>query len=653
MKGSSLLILLFLFIAGVCNVYAGTYYVDRDHPAANDSNAGTEDFPWETIVHAADVADAGDTVFIKAGIYADGDVVVANSGVAGEEIVFTAYPGHERQAVIKGAAFRSFGKSHFRVHGLKVLESPSYGFRFQGPADPTEPPAENIVISGVHTYDTCSSGIAVWGVKWGENPGDYDNIRDVIIEDNLLELGTHGCKNEIITVANGAVNITVRNNEIRLGDPAKEGGDEGIDFKEGVRDSRIHGNYIHHLSDKAIYIDGGSDPSDPLISNIHIYDNVMMHLPSAGIVVTTEGLGDVDGVYVYNNIVAHVDGDGYRVYDHPGGNAEGGTVKNVHFINNTAFDTGLEYGGGFRVNHDTATGIVFRNNIAWSNKDYDIRPAAETLTEGNLCAESFCEVSEVPQFIDSWNDDFRLQASSPAIDRGLFQGGPAVDIAGTPRPQGAALDLGAYEFIVNDPVPGPDTESPSVVVTHPSGGSVSGSVIIQVDASDNIGVEVIEIYLDGKMLAADNLPPYTVSWNTMTHGDGSAIIEARAFDAAGNMGKHNVLISVDNQPPEDTTSPTVSFTSPAEGATVSGTFGVSISAADEAGIASVSLYIDGDLYGADTSAPYAFSWNTRKASTGAHELKAVAVDSNGNTSSLKQPVIVAKNTKGDKGKGRK
>ena len=57
------------------------------------------------------------------------------------------------------------------------------------------------------------------------------------------------------------MNVTVRNNDIRLGDPAMVGGDEGIDFKEGVLDSRIYGNYIHHLSDKAIYIDGGIDPS--------------------------------------------------------------------------------------------------------------------------------------------------------------------------------------------------------------------------------------------------------------------------------------------------------------------------------------------------------------------------------------------------------
>lgn len=97
-------------------------------------------------------------------------------------------------------------------------------------------------------------------MKWGRDPGDYDNIRDVVIEDNLLELGAHGCKNEIITVANGAVNITVRNNEIRLGDPAMEGGDEGIDFKEGVRDSRIYGNYIHHLSPRSSLVQSMTAP---------------------------------------------------------------------------------------------------------------------------------------------------------------------------------------------------------------------------------------------------------------------------------------------------------------------------------------------------------------------------------------------------------
>lgn len=97
-------------------------------------------------------------------------------------------------------------------------------------------------------------------------------------------------------------------------------------------------------------------------------------------------------------------------------------MKNVHFINNTVTGSGHENGGGLRVNHGSASGIVMRNKIAWNNVDYDIRPGAGTHTESNLCGDSLCEIQESPQFIDPQNDDFRLAATSPAIDVGLFWG---------------------------------------------------------------------------------------------------------------------------------------------------------------------------------------------------------------------------------------
>src|SRR5438876_300081 len=45
------------------------YYVDQKNSAASDSNPGTENAPWKTIRKAADVAIAGDLVWIKAGTY--------------------------------------------------------------------------------------------------------------------------------------------------------------------------------------------------------------------------------------------------------------------------------------------------------------------------------------------------------------------------------------------------------------------------------------------------------------------------------------------------------------------------------------------------------------------------------------------------------
>src|SRR5512139_1738926 len=68
---------------------ATTYYVDRNHPQASDSNPGTEALPWLTIQHAAQVAVAGDTVLIKPGVYTGG-ITVETGGTAGAPITFHA-----------------------------------------------------------------------------------------------------------------------------------------------------------------------------------------------------------------------------------------------------------------------------------------------------------------------------------------------------------------------------------------------------------------------------------------------------------------------------------------------------------------------------------------------------------------------------------
>jgi hypothetical protein len=54
-----------------------------------------------------------------------------------------------------------------------------------------------------------------------------------------------------------------------------------------------------------------------------------------------------------------------------------------------------------------------------------------------------------PQFLDLAGRDFRLAATSPALDRGATFFGLPRDILGTSRPQGAGYDLGAYERPVN------------------------------------------------------------------------------------------------------------------------------------------------------------------------------------------------------------
>ena len=84
----------------------------------------------------------------------------------------------------------------------------------------------------------------------------------------------------------------------------------------------------------------------------------------------------------------------------------------------------------------------------------------------------------------------------------------------------------------------------------------------------------------------------------------------------------------------DATPPTVSITTPASDATVSGAaVTVSATASDDVGVAGVQFKLDDDanLGAEDTSSPYSVTWNSTTATNGSHTLTAVARDAAGNT----------------------
>jgi subtilisin family serine protease len=101
----------------------------------------------------------------------------------------------------------------------------------------------------------------------------------------------------------------------------------------------------------------------------------------------------------------------------------------------------------------------------------------------------------------------------------------------------------------------------------------------------------------------------------------------------GTGSPNRLLYSLFGGAPGDTTPPTTSITSPANGSTVSGTVTVQASASDAVGVTRVELYVDGSLAGTDTSSPYSFSWNTTGVANGSHGLQTRAYDAAGNVGS--------------------
>ncbi len=192
-----------------------------------------------------------------------------------------------------------------------------------------------------------------------------------------------------------------------------------------------------------------------------------------------------------------------------------------------------------------------------------------------------------------------------------------------------------YSVIVYDGYkgapPANDIIPPAVSISTPtSGAAVSGTTPVYVTASDNIGVASVELYLDGNFLGKDTASPYSFAWNTTTTTNASHSLQARAYDAAGNAANSSaVIVTVNNM--ADTSPPTVTITSPANGSLVTKSVKIRVNAADGSNVRRVEAYVDGKMLGsascAASSCTASFNWNTTKGvGKGPHTITAYAYD---------------------------
>ena len=97
---------------------------------------------------------------------------------------------------------------------------------------------------------------------------------------------------------------------------------------------------------------------------------------------------------------------------------------------------------------------------------------------------------------------------------------------------------------------GSDATPPTVSVTAPAGGStLTGTVNVNANAADNVGVIGVQFLLDDAPLGAeDTTAPYSVSWNTTTATNAGHTLTARARDVAGNQTTSAAVAVTVNNP---------------------------------------------------------------------------------------------------------
>ena len=182
---------------------------------------------------------------------------------------------------------------------------------------------------------------------------------------------------------------------------------------------------------------------------------------------------------------------------------------------------------------------------------------------------------------------------------------------------------------------------------YSANGNVPGALVANTGTGVLVGNSWNTIPLTADVTLAPNTP-YFLAYNT--NGRSSTVNNMRYVSGGasawrtagqpfgtwpttfGSATTQNVTFSLYATFVSDTTAPTVAITSPADGASVTGTTTVTAGAADDTGVASVRFRLgDTDLGAPDTSEPYSTSWDTTALLDGPQTLTAVATDGAGNT----------------------
>lgn len=240
---------------------------------------------------------------------------------------------------------------------------------------------------------------------------------------------------------------------------------------------------ISYKSGGGIYI--GSSNGTAYITGNNIYKN------------TANDYGG--GIYVVSSNTATVYITGNSIYGNTalfGGGIYGNPTESPSIIvaNNSIYgNTAGRNGGGIYVGiPNVPVSFKIYNCIIWGNdastgKDiyHDQTGTSGQLTLANTLAGVRSLQSQLinaggnlfdidPLFTDPANGDFSLQSASPAIDAGkndwyTAAGGSLAtdtDLAGNPRLSGAAIDMGAYEYVKVSEPPQPPTFTLTLIASE-------------------------------------------------------------------------------------------------------------------------------------------------------------------------------------------
>ncbi len=426
----------------------------------SDSNAGTWSAPFATMQAATDAMGPGDITYVRDGVSQrtncnvyNACVNVFNEGTADAPMALIAYPG-ATVTLGDGSVARALGNFnvghgraswHWVISKLTILDAGGLAL----PANTGWRLVGNFIT--MPHGDGSAGAIYVGG-------------------DHVKVLG-----NELTGLASQNPNAsklfhTIYASGERTGDPPR---------LPTESDREIAWNSLHdNQNNRGINI-YSEQAYSALIQNHRVHDNVIINQRGVGILLG--GYVTADN-WVYNNVIDQAglgpDWPAEGVSGHTcmqidvGADTTPATATTLNVFNNTLSRCGYGPSEHPDSNNLGASGaisfgdifaratVVFRNNLIFSEGNPYLSPWTSNVPPSSAYTNGWyglasppswdtAAMTQDPKWVSLSDHDFRLTANSPAVDVGVDVAAQAArDLDGVPRPQGAKVDLGAFEFVV-------------------------------------------------------------------------------------------------------------------------------------------------------------------------------------------------------------
>ncbi len=425
--------------------------------SGSDSSAGSYTSPWKTIPHAKGAMKAGDITYVMAGVSQtstddyNASLAIESAGTAASPIALVTYPG--ASVTIGSATGAEFAVRTPSISGGPFAHWVLAGFILRG---------GNECLDLTNTNDWRIIGNDMSSPK-GDGPTACVEVSDS--SSNIHLLGNYIHDNSPVGASKlyHSVYFSTNTNNVEAGwnTIANNHSCRGIQFHStsgnnqyglSVHDNVIHGQVCDGINFATV---------DPSKGAIVAYNNVIYDV----------GLGPdpYDGSSNYACIAS------------PGiTNAGSPGTGTVDVYNNTMYNCGSRGGSsaGAISWSSGSPNFRYRNNLIYANSG-EAYITSDSNTSGlsgsnNLCygvgacpsSIASSSISSNPLVANATGHDFHLQATSPAIDKGVTISGLTTDLDGVTRPQGAAFDIGAYEYNKGTTVQKPAAPTNPVATPH-------------------------------------------------------------------------------------------------------------------------------------------------------------------------------------------